>query len=77
VAGKKVSPLSVRRNKVKRRLRHILGGLWQQLPQNAWIVFIALPGAAVVGFNELEKDFIELAGRINTPKSGNSVDKVV
>jgi ribonuclease P protein component len=77
VAGKKVSSSAVRRNKIKRRLRHLLAATYERLPHNAWIVFMALPGAAVVNFEELEKDYNKLIGCICAPKSGYNPNKAV
>jgi ribonuclease P protein component len=77
VAGKKVSLKAVERNKVKRRLRHLCMSRHNLLPQNAWIVFIAAPGAVAVSYKELEEDFEKLVGYIAAKKNGNGVYKAV
>jgi ribonuclease P protein component len=52
VVGRRVGP-SVRRNLVKRRLRHLLRDRLAQLPAGSLVVVRALPGAEVVDFSEL------------------------
>ncbi len=48
---------AVVRNKVKRRLRHIVAAHLGQLPAGASIVVRALPTAASAGYSALENDF--------------------
>jgi ribonuclease P protein component len=75
--GKKVSRLAVHRNKVKRRLKYLIMKSYKSLPQNAWVLFIALPAVAALSFDELEKDYNILIHRICTAKSGHRPYKAV
>jgi ribonuclease P protein component len=48
---------AVLRNKVKRRLRHIVAARLAQLPPGSALVVRALPSAGSAGYPELTKDF--------------------
>jgi ribonuclease P protein component len=48
---------AVLRNKVRRRLRHIVAARLAQLPAGSSLVVRALPSAAAVGYPAMEKDF--------------------
>jgi ribonuclease P protein component len=48
---------AVVRNKVKRRLRHLVAERLSQLPAGTWIVVRALPGAGGIGYPQLSLDF--------------------
>jgi ribonuclease P protein component len=48
---------AVVRNKVKRRLRHLMAERIGRLPAGSAIVVRALPGAALVGYHQMALDF--------------------
>lgn len=48
---------AVLRNKVKRRLRHLVASHLQELPPGSSIVVRALPSAAFVEYSAMAKDF--------------------
>ena len=55
VVSKKVAPLAVKRNLIKRRTRHIFRELKSQLkPQTRELVIIYHPGASQLSFTELK-----------------------
>ena len=55
VVSKKVAPLAVKRNLIKRRTRHIFRELKPQLkPQTRELVIIYHPGASQLSFAELK-----------------------
>ncbi|WP_345348857.1 ribonuclease P protein component [Rhodococcus olei] len=53
VVSKAVGP-AVIRHRVARRLRHICAGLVDQVPEGAYVVIRALPGAATASSAELD-----------------------
>jgi ribonuclease P protein component len=48
---------AITRNRVKRRLRHIVAARMAELPPGCSIVVRALPSAAVAGYPAMAKDF--------------------
>jgi len=60
VVSKKVSKKAVVRNKLKRRLREIYRTNKSCLPGNLFVVVVAMPFAAKVNYEELERDFCEI-----------------
>ncbi len=55
VVSKAVGPAVVR-NRVKRRLRHLMRDRVEQLPQGSRLVVRALPAAAAVSYSRLAND---------------------
>ena len=70
VVSKKIVPLAVDRNRLKRRLRELYRKCRFLLPQNIWIIFIALPVAAHADFTVLQEDFVKLCRKITSKNSG-------
>ena len=66
VVSKKNAPLAVDRNRLKRRLRELYRKCRHILPQNCWIMFIALPVAAHADFKALQEDFSKLCRKISS-----------
>ena len=78
VVSKKTASRAVDRNKTKRRLRELYRKWRETLPQDIWLMFIALPEAiADVRFDELEKDFISVCKKIASQNDGNIRNKIV
>jgi ribonuclease P protein component len=78
VVSKKVANRAVDRNKAKRRFRELYRKWRETLPQNIWLMFMALPEAiAGASFDELEKDFIYVCKKIASQNGGNIRDKTV
>jgi len=59
---------AVVRNKVKRRLRHIVAAHLTQLPPGSSIVVRALPSASSAGYSALEIDFENALGAAQRPR---------
>ncbi len=62
---------AVVRNKVKRRLRHVVAERLSKLPVGSLLVVRALPGAASARYQEMAKDFdlaFEAASRQRGPR---------
>lgn len=71
VAGKKVSLKAVDRNRVKRRLRELYRKNRHLLPEDIWLMIIALPAAAKADFASLEADINALFNKIASEKPGS------
>jgi ribonuclease P protein component len=71
VVSKKVARSAVKRNRLKRRLRELYRKCSNLLPQNVWIMFIALPVAANANFTSLQKDFDMLCRKITSKNTGS------
>jgi len=63
VVSKAVGP-AVTRNRVKRRLRHLVAERLDRLPEGAVLVIRALPPAAEVAGRELARDLDSALGRL-------------
>lgn len=72
--GRKVSPRAVVRNRLKRRLRELFRKWHDLLPQNTWLLVIALPEAAHADFAALDADFEKICGGVASKKSRNNLD---
>lgn len=56
---------AVRRNRVKRRLRHLAAGHLDRLPEGALLVLRALPAAASASSSALEHDLVRALERLD------------
>jgi ribonuclease P protein component len=56
----------VARNRVKRRLREIFRIDGQRFPDGTDVVVVALPGAALLGYDEIRKQILDCLHRIGT-----------
>lgn len=63
VVSKAVGPAVVR-NRVKRRLRHLVRDRLPTLPEAAWVVVRATPAAAGASYRELDADLDRCLGRV-------------
>lgn len=66
VVGKQVGP-AVRRNRVKRQLRHLVSDRLATLPVSGLLVVRALPGAAAAGYADLAADLDRCLSRVTGP----------
>lgn len=71
VVSKKVAQRAVKRNKLKRRLRELYKKHRNNLPQNVWLMIIALPEAAKADFVSLEADLNALFKKIASDYAGH------
>ena len=71
VVSKKVAPRAVDRNKLKRRLRELYRKCRHILPQNIWLMIIALTDAAEADYASLEADLNALFTQIASKNAGN------
>jgi ribonuclease P protein component len=77
VVGKVVGN-AVTRNRVKRRLRHLVRARIDSLPGSAVLVVRALPPAATATFEQLGKDLDRALGRLlGEPASGSGQQALV
>ena len=65
VVSKAVGP-AVTRNRVKRRLRHLVAARLDRLPEGSMLVIRALPAAATAASGALEKDLDSALGRLGS-----------
>jgi ribonuclease P protein component len=78
VVSKKVAHRAVDRNRLKRQLRELYRKCRTLLPQDIWLMFIALPEAiASDDFSKLEEDFIYLSKKIASKETGNLRNKTL
>ena len=63
MVGRKVGS-AVLRNGVKRRLREIFRQNRERVPASADIVMVALPGAAVLGYEEMQREILGCISRL-------------
>lgn len=63
VVSKAVGP-AVTRNRVKRRLRHLVAARLDRLPRGCVLVIRALPAAATAASGELARDLDSALGRL-------------
>ena len=75
VVGKTVGSAVVR-NRVKRRLRHLLRERLDALPRGTVLVVRALPPAAGATSAGLSSDVDRALARVGTPQGNRSADKV-
>ena len=66
VVNKAVGPAVVR-NRVKRRLRHLVAARLDRLPEGAVLVVRALPPAAAASGEDLARDLDSALGRLSSP----------
>jgi len=64
VVGRQVGP-AVTRNRVRRRLRHLVRDRLAELPIGSRLVIRARPGAAARSYQELGRDLDVVLGRLN------------
>lgn len=69
VVGKPVGD-AVTRNRVKRRLRHLVRARLETLPTDALLVVRALPAAGAAPTHQLAQDLDRALGRVLTPREG-------
>ncbi|MDR2870001.1 MAG: ribonuclease P protein component [Deferribacteraceae bacterium] len=72
VVGKKVSQKAVERNKIKRRLRELFKKHRHLLPQDFWLMLIAMPEARTADFASLEADIDALFKQVAAKKAANN-----
>ncbi len=61
---------AVTRNRIRRRLRSILGKHGEKLTETRYLVMIARHRAGDASFEELEEDWLRLAKRLDILKEG-------
>ncbi|MBB07020.1 MAG: ribonuclease P protein component [Roseibacillus sp.] len=70
ITSRKVARKAVTRNRIRRRLRAILGRHGERLESGRYLVIVARRKAADASFRELEEDWLRLAERLGILSEG-------